>query len=161
MMETLLLPFQFGFMQNAFWISLIVAVPCALLSCYLVLKGWALMGDAVAHAVLPGIVIAYVIQVPLAIGAFASGLFCAVATGFLKNNSRVKHDTVMGVVFSGMFGIGIVMYTKVNASVHLDHILFGNMLGVGTHDLIVSGIISAAVTLIIAMKWRDIRRPAG
>lgn len=156
MMETLLLPFQFGFMQNAFWISLIVAVPCALLSCYLVLKGWALMGDAVAHAVLPGIVIAYVIQIPLAIGAFASGLFCAVATGFLKNNSRVKHDTVMGVVFSGMFGIGIVMYTKVNASVHLDHILFGNMLGVDTHDLIVSGIISAIVTLIIAVKWRDI-----
>ena len=156
MTETLLLPFQFAFMQNAFLISLIIAVPCALLSCYLVLKGWALMGDAVAHAVLPGIVIAYVIQVPLAIGAFASGLFCALATGFLKNNSRVKHDTVMGVVFSGMFGLGIVMYTKVNSSVHLDHILFGNMLGVGTDDLIVSGIISAIVTLIIAVKWRDI-----
>ncbi|MCR9124447.1 MAG: metal ABC transporter permease [Phyllobacteriaceae bacterium] len=156
MIDTLLLPFQFGFMQNAFWISLIIAVPCALLSCYLVLKGWALMGDAVAHAVLPGIVIAYVIQLPLAIGAFASGLFCALATGFLKNNSRVKHDTVMGVVFSGMFGLGIVMYTKVDASVHLDHILFGNMLGVGTQDLIVSGLISALVTGIIALKWRDI-----
>lgn len=156
MIETLLLPFQFAFMQNAFLISLIIAVPCALLSCYLVLKGWALMGDAVAHAVLPGIVIAYVIQLPLAIGAFASGLFCALATGFLKNNSRVKHDTVMGVVFSGMFGLGIVMYTKVDASVHLDHILFGNMLGVGTQDLIVSGLISALVTGIIALKWRDI-----
>lgn len=156
MIETLLMPFQFGFMQNAFLISLIIAVPCALLSCYLVLKGWALMGDAVAHAVLPGIVIAYVIQLPLAIGAFASGLFCALATGFLKNNSRVKHDTVMGVVFSGMFGLGIVMYTKVDASVHLDHILFGNMLGVGTQDLIVSGLISALVTGIIALKWRDI-----
>ncbi|WP_424992638.1 metal ABC transporter permease [Oceaniradius stylonematis] len=156
MTGTLLMPFQFAFMQNAFWISLVIAVPCALLSCYLVLKGWALMGDAVAHAVLPGIVIAYVIQLPLAIGAFASGLFCALATGFLKNNSRVKHDTVMGVVFSGMFGLGIVMYTKVNASVHLDHILFGNMLGVGTQDLVVSGLISALVTCIIAVKWRDI-----
>ncbi|MBO6637198.1 MAG: metal ABC transporter permease [Roseitalea sp.] len=156
MTETLLMPFQFGFMQNAFWISLIIAVPCALLSCYLVLKGWALMGDAVAHAVLPGIVIAYVIQLPLVIGAFASGLFCALATGFLKNNSRIKHDTVMGVVFSGMFGLGIVMYTKVDASVHLDHILFGNMLGVGNQDLIVSGLIAALVTGIIAVKWRDI-----
>ncbi|HEY6632216.1 MAG TPA: metal ABC transporter permease, partial [Rhizobiaceae bacterium] len=130
MIETLLLPFQFPFMQQAFAISLLVAVPAALLSCFLVLKGWSLMGDAVSHAVLPGVVLAYIAGIPLAIGAFAAGMFCALATGYLKENSRIKEDTVMGVVFSGMFGLGIVLYTKIQTEVHLDHILFGDMLGV-------------------------------
>ena len=88
------------------------------------------MGDAVSHAVLPGIVLAYIAGIPLAIGAFAAGMFCALATGYLKENSRIKEDTVMGVVFSGMFGLGIVLYTKIQTEVHLDHILFGDMLGV-------------------------------
>ena len=113
MTETLLLPFQFPFMQNAFWICAIVAFPTALLSCFLVLKGWALMGDAISHAVLPGIVLAYILGLPLILGAFAAGMTTAVATGYLAQNSRVKQDTVMGVVFSGMFGLGIVLYTQV------------------------------------------------
>lgn len=154
-METLLIPFQFPFMQNAFWISLIVSVPTALLSCFLVLKGWALMGDAVSHAVLPGIVLAYLLGLPLILGAFVAGMFTAVATGYLAENSRVKQDTVMGVVFSGMFGLGIVMYVAVDTNVHLDHILFGNMLGVGAEDLWTAGIIAAVVTTVLALKWRD------
>ena len=89
MIDTLLLPFQFPFMQQAFAIALLVAVPSALLSCFLVLKGWSLMGDAVSHAVLPGVVLAYIAGIPLAIGAFAAGMFCAVATGYLKENSRI------------------------------------------------------------------------
>lgn len=153
--ETLLLPFQFPFMTNAIMISLIIAIPTALLSCYLVLKGWSLMGDAVSHAVLPGIVIAYIINIPLIIGAFAAGMFCALATGFLKDHSRVKQDTVMGVVFSGMFGFGIVLYTKIQTDVHLDHILFGNMLGVGLEDIATTGVIAILVTAIIVFKWRD------
>jgi manganese/iron transport system permease protein len=154
--ETLLLPFQFEFMRSAMIISVMVAAPAALLSCFLVLKGWSLMGDAVSHAVLPGVVVAYIAGFPLAIGAFAAGMICALLTGFLKENSRIKQDTVMGVVFSGMFGLGIVLYTKIQSDVHLDHILFGDMLGVGWSDIVETGMIAAAVTGAILVKWRDL-----
>ncbi|MBW4709075.1 metal ABC transporter permease [Roseobacter sp. YSTF-M11] len=154
-LATLLLPFRFEFMQNAFLISMIVSVPTALLSCFLVMKGWALMGDAVSHAVLPGIVLAYILGLPLIVGAFAAGMTCAIATGYLSNNSRVKQDTVMGVVFSGMFGLGIVLYVSVETNAHLDHILFGNMLGVEANELWTAGIISAGVGLMLALKWKD------
>jgi manganese/iron transport system permease protein len=155
MIDTLLLPFQFEFMRNAMIISIIVAVAAALLSCFLVLKGWSLMGDAVSHAVLPGVVLAYIAGFPLAVGAFIAGMVCALATGYLKENSRIKQDTVMGVVFSGMFGLGIVLYTKIQSDVHLDHILFGDMLGVGWGDIAETAIIAAAVTSVILLKWRD------
>ncbi|RLP27669.1 metal ABC transporter permease [Mesorhizobium sp. YM1C-6-2] len=156
MIETLLLPFQFPFMQQAFAIALLVAVPSALLSCFLVLKGWSLMGDAVSHAVLPGIVLAYIAGIPLAIGAFAAGMFCALATGYLKENSRIKEDTVMGVVFSGMFGLGIVLYTKIQTEVHLDHILFGDMLGVSWRDVAETGAIAVFCVAAIAIFRRDL-----
>ncbi len=155
MIEELLLPFQFAFMQNAFIITAIIAVPTALLSCFLVLKGWSLMGDAISHAVLPGIVMAYIINIPLIIGAFGAGMICALSTGFLAENSRVKQDTVMGVVFSGMFGLGIVMYTKIQTNVHLDHILFGNMLGVNTGDIVTTGLLSMVVVAIITLRRKD------
>eukprot|EP01132_Coremiostelium_polycephalum_P003535 gene3535-4397_t len=140
-------------MQQAFVITLLVAIPMGLLSPFLVLKGWSLMGDAISHAVLPGVVLAYIAGIPLAIGAFAAGMICALATGFLKQNSRVKEDTVMGVVFSGMFGLGIVLYTKIQSDVHLDHILFGDMLGVAWRDIVETGVI-AAVTLLALGIWR-------
>jgi manganese/iron transport system permease protein len=156
MIDTLLQPFQFPFMQNAFWIALIIAPPTALLSCFLVLKGWALMGDAVSHAVLPGIVLAYMAGLPLLLGAFVAGLGSSLLTGYLADNSRIKRDTVMGVVFSSMFAAGIVLYTAFPADVHLDHILFGNMLGVGAADLGTAAAIAIPVTLILALKWRDL-----
>jgi manganese/iron transport system permease protein len=156
MIDTLFLPFQFPFMQNAFWIALLVAPPTALLSCFLVLKGWALMGDAVSHATLPGIVLAWILGLPLIVGAFAAGMTCALATGFLSHNSRVKQDTVMGVVFSGMFGLGIILYTSITTNEHLDHVLFGNMLGVGARDLWTSGLIGLAVSGLIVLKWKDL-----
>lgn len=154
-LTTALMPFRFGFMQNAFLISILVSVPTALLSCFLVLKGWALMGDAISHAILPGIVLAHVVGAPLILGAFAAGMFTAVATGFLAGNSRVKQDTVMGVVFSGMFGFGIVLYVAIDTNIHLDHILFGNMLGVERHELWQSGLIAGGVVLILVLKWKD------
>jgi len=154
--QALLSPFQFGFMQNAFLIAMIVSVPTALLSCFLVLKGWALMGDAISHAVLPGIVLAYIFGLPLIVGAFGAGMLTAVATGYLAENSRIKQDTVMGVVFSGMFGLGIVLYTAITSDVHLDHILFGNMLGVQPSDLWTAGVISAFVTVALVLKWKDL-----
>ena len=156
MIETLIQPFQFPFMQNAFWISLIVAPPTALLSCFLVLKGWALMGDAISHAVLPGIVIAYLAGLPLLLGAFVAGLGSALLTGWLADNSRIKRDTVMGVVFSSMFALGTVLFVAFPTDLHLDHILFGNMLGVGQGDLITGAAIAIPVTLILALKWRDL-----
>jgi manganese/iron transport system permease protein len=156
MMDTLLLPFQFGFMQKAFLIGAILAVPTALLSSFLVLKGWSLMGDAVSHAVLPGIVIAYLLGVPLLIGAFVAGMVCAITTGYLTENSRVKQDTIMGVVFSGMFGLGLVIYAAITTTLHLDHILFGNMLGISSQDLWTAGSIAAVVTLAITIFWRDL-----
>ncbi|MEN8830994.1 metal ABC transporter permease [Pacificibacter sp.] len=156
MIDTLMQPFQFGFMQNAFWIIALIAPPTALLSCFLVLKGWALMGDAVSHATLPGIVLAWILGLPLIVGAFVAGMACAVATGYLSDHSRVKKDTVMGVVFSGMFGLGIVMYTSITTNEHLDHVLFGNMLGVGAQDLWVAGSIGALVTVFLVLKWKDL-----
>jgi manganese/iron transport system permease protein len=151
-----LAPFAFGFMQQAFVIGVCVAVPSALLSCFLVLKGWSLMGDAVSHAVLPGIVLAYVAGLPLAIGAFAAGMSCALGVGYLKENSRIKEDTLLGVVFSGMFGLGIVLMTKIETDVHLDHILFGNMLGVSDSEMIETGAIALVVCGALLAKWRDL-----
>ena len=151
----ILQPFQFPFMQNAFLICLIVALPTALLSCFLVMKGWALMGDAVSHAVLPGIVVAYVLGFPLLLGAFIAGMLCSVLTGFLSENSRIKQDTIMGVVFSGMFAFGIVLYVALDTNAHLDHILFGNMLGVDFHEITTSAIISFVVVSGITLFWKD------
>ena len=154
--DTVLQPFQFEFMRYALVISVLVAIPTALLSCFLVLKGWSLMGDAISHAVFPGVVIAYIVGLPYAVGAFAAGMICALATGFLKENSRIKQDTVMGVVFSGMFGLGLVLYVKIQSEVHLDHILFGDMLGVNLGDIVETGVIAAVAAGIIVLKWRDL-----
>jgi manganese/iron transport system permease protein len=154
--DWLVLPLSYPFMQRALIVSVLVGAVCAVLSCYLVLKGWSLMGDAVSHAVLPGIVVAYVIGLPLAIGAFVAGLSCALLTGYLKESSRVKEDTVMGVVFSGMFGFGLVIFTKVETDQHLLHILFGNMLGVTVQDLIETAIIAGLTLAIVLVKRRDL-----
>ncbi|MEO0329068.1 MAG: metal ABC transporter permease [Pseudomonadota bacterium] len=156
MIENLFQPFQFAFMNNAFLMIALLAVPTSLLSCYLVLKGWSLMGDAISHAVLPGIVLAYIWGIPLLIGAFFAGMICALATGFLSGNSRIKEDTIMGIVFSGMFGFGILLYTKISTDLHLDHILFGNMLGVGTSDLWLAGSVAAFVSIVVFLKRRDL-----
>ncbi|MER8482537.1 metal ABC transporter permease [Mesorhizobium sp. M1322] len=154
-LDTLLAPFQFGFMVNALIVSVLVAVPTALLSCFLVLKGWSLMGDAISHAVFPGVVIAYIVGFPYSVGAFAAGMVCALATGFLKDNSRIMQDTIMGIVFSGMFGLGLVLYVKIQSDVHLDHILFGDVLGIGLRDIVETGLIAAITAGIIGIKWRD------
>lgn len=148
-------PFEYQSMQHAFAITLIVSIPAALLSCYLVLNGWSLMGDAISHAVLPGIVVAYIIGIPLALGAFIAGMGCALSTGYLSENSRVKEDTVMGVVFSGMFALGIVLYTSIESELHLDHILFGDMLGVSLTDIKNTALIAIIVTAILLLRWTD------
>ncbi|WP_207099728.1 metal ABC transporter permease [Paracoccus shandongensis] len=154
-MTWLTAPFAYPFMVEAMLITAIVSIPAALLSCFLVLRGWALMGDGISHAVLPGIVLAYLAGIPLLIGAFVAGMICALSAGWLDANSRVKPDTTLGVVMSGMFGLGIVIYTQFPTDVHLDHILFGNILGVGRDDFLSAGSISAVVGLALVLKWRD------
>ena len=149
-------PFQYDFMLVALGVGMLVGAVCAVLSCFLVLKGWSLMGDAISHAVLPGIVLAYLIGVPLAVGAFCSGLFCAVGTGFIKSHSRVKEDTVMGVVFTGMFALGLVLFTKVETDQHLNHILFGSLLGIPRAQLIQTVVIGGATLLVTLALRKDL-----
>lgn len=155
-LDWLLAPMSYPFMQRALIVSVLVGAVCAVLSCYLVLKGWSLMGDAISHAVLPGIVVAFVLGLPLALGAFAAGLSCALLTGYLKENSRVKEDTVMGIVFSGMFGLGLVIFTKVETDQHLNHILFGNVLGVTVRDVIETAVVASATLIAVLCKRRDL-----
>ena len=158
-METLLLliePFRHEFMLRALAVSVLVGVVCSVFSCFLVLKGWSLMGDAVSHAVLPGLALAFVSGIPLSIGAFAAGLLCATSIGYLKNNSRVKEDAVMGIIFSGMFALGLVLLTHIETDVHLMHVLFGNVLGITRADLYESGAIGLFCIAVMVLKRRDL-----
>ncbi|OYW65476.1 MAG: iron ABC transporter permease [Bosea sp. 12-68-7] len=151
----LVAPLSHEFMQRGLLVAVIVGVVCAVLSCFLILKGWSLMGDAVSHAVLPGIVLAQILGLPLAGGAFVAGLSCSLAIGYLKENSRVKEDTVMGIVFSGMFALGLVMFVKVESDQHLLHILFGNMLGVRWADIAETAAIALPTVAIMLAKRKD------
>lgn len=154
-LDWITVPLSYPFMQRALVVAVLVGAVCAVLSCYLILKGWSLMGDAISHAVLPGIVIAFALGLPLAAGAFAAGLSCALLTGYLKENSRIREDTVMGIVFSGLFGFGLVLFTKVETDQHLSHILFGNMLGVTARDLLETATIAGGTLTIVLLKRRD------
>lgn len=155
LMEFFVEPFQYPFMQRAIIAAVIIGIACAILSCYMVLKGWSLMGDAISHAVLPGVVLAYVTAIPLTIGAFLSGLFCSFATGYLKEHSRIKEDTVMGIVFSGMFAVGLVIFASVDTDQHLMHILFGNILGITPDVLIQISAICLITITIMLVKQKD------
>lgn len=156
LMSSLVLPFQFLFMQQAFIVVFIISLPMAILSCYIVLKGWSLMGDAIAHAVLPGVVVAYLLAIPLSIGAFAAGLCCALTTGFIKENSRLREDTVMGIVFSAMFAIGIILFHKADTDLHLTHLLLGDVLGISVSSMIETAIIGLFVLVVVVIRGRDL-----
>lgn len=149
-------PLSHTFMQHALLSSVVVGAVCAVLSCYVVLKGWSLMGDAISHAVFPGVIVAVWLGVPMSLGAFVAGLFCAVSVGFLKNNTRIKEDTLMGIVFAGMFAVGLVMFTKMDTDQHLKHILFGNLLGISREMLIQTMIICGAILGAVLLKGKDL-----
>lgn len=156
MLQIILEPFSFDFMRQALIISLLVSVSAGVLSCLLVLKGWSLMGDAISHAVLPGLVLAYVLNIPVLIGAFASGMLCAVSTGYLTQNSRLKEDTVMGVVFSGLFALGVALFTRLDTGLHLHQVLFGDMLGVTWSDIRLTAALTVPAFLLVILKRRDL-----
>lgn len=148
-------PLEYPFLRDAMMIGSLIAIMCAVLSCFLVLRGWSLMGDAVSHSLLPGIVLSYLLGAPLWIGAFFAGLFCAVGTGWVKNISRIKEDTSMGVVFTGMFAIGLVLFSKVPSDLHLDHILFGHLLGMGRAEMREVIWVAFPVLAVLLLKRRD------
>lgn len=149
-------PFQYGFLRQAIWVSAFVGFVCAALSCYITLKGWSLMGDAVSHAVVPGVVVAYALNIPFAVGAFLFGFGATVAIGYVKSKTRLKEDAVIGVVFTGFFAFGIVLVTKIPSNIDLFHILFGNVLGISQQD-IVQTLIAGVITLaVIFLRRKDL-----
>jgi len=150
------LPLQHEFMVKAVLVSMVVGVVCAVLSCYMTLKGWALMGDAVSHAVLPGVVIAYILNIPFAIGAFVFGVSSVIAIGYIKEKTRIREDTVIGLVFTGFFALGLVLISKTPSNIDLTHILFGNVLGISDQDIIQTLIISAITIVTIAILRKDL-----
>lgn len=149
-------PFAYEVMQRALLVAVIVGACCAVMSNLLVLRGWSLLGDAVSHAVLPGIVLAFAAGIPLAVGAFLSGLACAVGSGALSASSRIKADTALGIVFAGMFGLGLVLYTRIETDQHLMHILFGNMLGVTSRDIVETAVIGLPCLAYVLARRRDL-----
>jgi manganese transport system permease protein len=149
-------PLQHEFMLKAILVSALVGLVCSALSCYMTLKGWALMGDAVSHAVMPGVVIAYILNIPLAVGAFVFGVGSVIAIGFVKAKTRIKEDTVIGLVFTGFFALGLVLISKVKSSLDLTHILFGNVLGISNDDIIQTVIISVITLGTLAVLRRDL-----
>lgn len=127
-------PLQYAFMFKAVAVSTIVGVACAILSCFLVLKGWSLLGDAISHAVLPGVVLAYMIGVPFGLGAFVFAMLAVTLIGYIKNNTKIKEDAVMGIVFTTLFALGLMLISKIVSSIDLTHVLFGEVLGISDSD---------------------------
>ncbi|NEQ42534.1 MAG: metal ABC transporter permease [Leptolyngbya sp. SIOISBB] len=146
-------PFQYAFLMRAIWVSAFVGLVCAVLSCYITLKGWSLMGDAISHAVVPGVVIAYALNIPFAIGAFVFGFGATVVIGLIKASTRLKEDAVIGIVFTGFFAFGLVLVTKIPSNVDLFHILFGNVLGISRSDIIQT-LIAGSITLVVILLLR-------
>ena len=143
-------------MVRALLISATVGGVCGLLSCYTTLKGWALMGDAVSHSVLPGVILAYAIGLPFSVGAFVFGVGSVAMIGFVKQKSRIKEDTVIGLVFTGFFALGLVLVSKTRSNIDLTHILFGNVLGISIADIQQTVLISALVTAVLLLFRRDL-----
>ena len=143
-------------MVRALLISATVGGVCGLLSCYMTLKGWALMGDAVSHSVLPGVILAYAIGLPFSVGAFVFGVGSVATIAFVKQKSRIKEDTVIGLVFTGFFALGLVLVSKTRSNIDLTHILFGNVLGISIADIQQTVLISALVTAVLLLFRRDL-----
>ena len=152
----LLEPLTHEFMRRALMVSALVGGVCGLLSCYMTLKGWALMGDAVSHAVMPGVVVAYALGLPFSLGAFVFGVGSVALIGFIKQKSRIKEDTVIGLVFTGFFALGLVLVSKIKSNIDLMHILFGSPLGISNSDVNQTLIISFIVVTMLLVFRKDL-----
>jgi manganese transport system permease protein len=155
-LDLLLEPLQYDFMVRALLTTVVAAVVCGVLSCWLVLIGWSLMGDAVSHAVLPGVVLAYVVGAPFALGALVLGLLAVTLIGTIRSTSRVKEDAAIGIVFTTLFALGLVLISVTPSQTDLNHILFGNVLGVSPTDLVQIAVLAAAALTVLVLKRRDL-----
>ncbi|WP_304502382.1 metal ABC transporter permease [Aurantimonas sp. HBX-1] len=156
MIDTLLEPFGYGYMVNAMWVSALVGAVCAFLSAYLMLKGWSLIGDALSHAIVPGVAGAYMLGLPFALGAFLSGGLAAGAMLFLNQRTRLKEDTIIGLIFTSFFGLGLFMVSLSPASVNIQTIVLGNILAITPADTLQLAIIGFVSLAILGLKWKDL-----
>jgi manganese transport system permease protein len=154
--EWFVAPLSYDFMVRALLISAFIGMVCAVLSCFMTLKGWALMGDAVSHSVTPGVVLAHILGLPFAIGAFVFGVGSVLVIGFIKSHTRIKEDTVIGLVFTGFFALGLVLISKNPSNIDLNHILFGNVLGISTSDIIQTVVIGAFTLIMVLVLRKDL-----
>lgn len=155
-MELLLEPFSYGYMTNAMWVSALVGGVCAFLSCYLMLKGWSLIGDALSHSIVPGVAGAYMLGLPFAVGAFFSGGLAAAAMLFLNQRTKLKEDAIIGLIFSAFFGLGLFMVSVSPVSVNIQTIVLGNILAITPEDTLQLAIIGFVSLAILLAKWKDL-----
>ncbi len=156
MIGELLVPFSYGYMAKAMWVSALVGGVCAFLSAYLMLKGWSLMGDALGHSIVPGVAGAYILGFPFAIGAFFAGILASVGMTFIKQHSRLREDAVIGLVFTALFALGLLMASIWPTSVNVQTIVLGNILAISDEDVVQVAVISAVSLAILAVKWKDL-----
>ena len=156
MLELLLEPFGYSYMTNAIWVSALVGGVCAFLSCFLVLKGWALMGDALAHAVVPGVALAYLLQLPYAFGAFTSGLIAALGISAVRKVTMLREDAVIGLVFTTLFAIGLLIVSINPTAVNVQSIILGNILAISQEDVTQVIVIAGVSLLVLGLRWKDL-----
>ena len=156
MIEALLLPFNYSYMVNAIFVSALVGGVCAFLSAYLMLKGWSLIGDALSHSIVPGVAGAYMLGLPFSVGAFFSGGLASSVMLFLSQRSKLKEDTIIGLIFSSFFGLGLFMVSLSPTSVDIQTIVLGNILAITPFDTIQLLVISFVTILVLFFKWKDI-----
>jgi len=156
MTADLLTPLHYDYMLRAIWVSALIGGMCGFLSSFVTLKGWSLMGDALSHAVVPGVAVAYMFGVPFALGAFVAGLLAAGTMAFVKTQSRIREDATIGIVFTTFFALGLLLISIYPARVDLKTIIFGNILGISDPDILQVVIISAVTLLALGLKWKDL-----
>ncbi|NJL07258.1 MAG: metal ABC transporter permease [Methylacidiphilales bacterium] len=155
-MTALLEPFEYGYMVNAMWVSAMVGAVCAFLSAYLMLKGWSLIGDALSHSIVPGVAGAYMLGLPFSLGAFFSGALAAGAMLFLNQRTKLKEDTVIGLIFTSFFGLGLFMVSLSPTSVNIQTIILGNILAITPEDTLQLAIIGVVSLIVLLVKWKDL-----
>ena len=155
MINSLLEPFTYGYMLNAIWVSALVGGVCGFLSAYLMLKGWSLIGDALSHAIVPGVAGAYMLGLPFSLGAFLSGGLAAGSMLFLNQKTRLKEDAIIGLIFTSFFGLGLFMVSLSPTSINIQTIVLGNILAITTEDTIQLALIGGISLIVLALKWRD------
>lgn len=155
MIDILLEPFHYDYMLKAILISTLVGGVCAFLSCYLILKGWALIGDALSHAIVPGVAGAYILGLPFAFGAFFSGGLAAFAMLFLNTRTKLREDAIIGLIFTSFFGLGLFMVSLSPTSVNIQTIILGNILAISPNDMLQMLIITLVTLIILTLKWKD------